>query len=59
MNLYFLFCLLVIAIAGIVLWLMRPRRCTECGGTGQIVCHDGADHYYAPCYKCKGAGWKS
>jgi hypothetical protein len=59
MNLYFVFCFLLVAIAGFVLWCLRPKKCKECGGTGKIVCHDGGtDIYYADCYKCKGTGWK-
>ncbi len=58
MNPYLLFCLLVIAIAGIVLWCFRPKKCRECGGTGKRICHDGEDHFYSDCDKCRGTGWK-
>ena len=58
MNPYSIFCVLVVAVAGGVLWCFRPRKCKECGGTGKIVCHDGTDPYYAECFKCQGTGWK-
>jgi DnaJ-class molecular chaperone len=59
MNFYFLVCVLLVAAAGTGLWLMRPKKCKECGGSGKIVCHDGADFYHSACFKCKGTGWRS
>ena len=60
MNSYLLICISLIAIAGIVLWCFRPKKCKECNGTGKRICHDGAesDFHYADCFKCKGTGWK-
>ena len=58
MSSYLLFCLLVMVGAGFVLWCFRPKKCKECGGTGKVLCHQGEDHYYAECFKCKGTGWK-
>ena len=59
MSFYFLFCMILVAAAGLGLWLMRPKKCRECNGTGKMVCHDGADIYPATCFKCKGTGWRS
>jgi DnaJ-class molecular chaperone len=59
MNLYILFCVVLILLAGGVLWLQRPKKCKECDGSGKIVCHDGPDFYYSTCFKCKGTGWRS
>lgn len=61
MNSYFLSCLVVVAGAGLVLWFFRPKKCKECNGTGQQICHDGAesDFHYADCPTCQGTGWKT
>ena len=60
MNAYAVFCLAVIAVAALVFWIFRPRKCKECGGTGQRMVHDGAeaDFHYVPCVRCKGTGWQ-
>lgn len=60
MNAYLLFCLSLVAIAGLVFWWFRPRKCKECGGTGKRMIHDGAesDFHYAACNQCGGTGWK-
>ena len=60
MSTYLWFCLALLVLAGAGLWLFRPRKCKECGGTGRRLCHDGAesDFHYAECPKCKGTGWK-
>ena len=60
MNAYLIVCLLVVAIAILILWAVRPKKCPECNGTGKRLCHDGAesDFHYAECARCKGTGWK-
>lgn len=60
MNAYLIVCLLVVAGAILILWAFRPKKCTECNGSGKRLCHDGAesDFHYAECARCKGTGWK-
>ena len=60
MNAYALTCLAVIAVAALVFWIFRPRKCKECGGTGKRMVHDGAeaDFHYSACARCKGTGWQ-
>ena len=60
MNAYAVFCLAVIAVAALVFWIFRPRKCKECGGTGTRMVHDGAeaDFHYSSCARCKGTGWQ-
>ena len=60
MNAYTVFCLAVIAVAALVFWAFRPRKCKECDGTGKRMIHDGAewDFHYTECARCKGTGWQ-
>ena len=60
MSAYLITCLVVVAVAGGVMWFIRPKKCRDCNGTGKRICHDGAesDFHYAECARCKGTGWQ-